>query len=92
MSDQAIQRGIENVFSNAAQAAHSMVFEVAAFMEAPSVLYRPKIYIDEGKWCALYGENLQDGVAGFGDSPALAMADFDKNWAAVLTHERNPNA
>ncbi len=46
----------------------------------PCVLYRPKIYMDGKDWCALYGDNLQDGVAGFGKSPALAMADFDANW------------
>ena len=46
----------------------------------PCVLMRPKVYMDGDKWCALYGENLQDGVAGFGDSPAEAMQDFDNNW------------
>ena len=46
----------------------------------PSVLYRPAISIDGNKWCALYGDNLQDGVAGFGDTPAEAMENFDKNW------------
>lgn len=50
----------------------------------PSVLYRPAISIDGNKWCALYGDNLQDGVAGFGDSPAEAMQAFDKAWAAKL--------
>jgi hypothetical protein len=50
----------------------------------PSVQMRPTISIDGNKWCALYGDNLQDGVAGFGDSPVEAMADFDKNWSAVL--------
>lgn len=52
--------------------------------QRPSVLYRPTISIDGNQWCALYGENLQDGVAGFGDSPALAMEDFDANWVACL--------
>lgn len=46
----------------------------------PSAVYRPSISIDGNKWCALYGENLQDGVAGFGDSPAQAMQDFDRKW------------
>ena len=41
---------------------------------------KPRIFIDGDKWCALYGENLQDGVAGFGESPALAMHDFNDNW------------
>jgi hypothetical protein len=35
---------------------------------------------DGNKWCVLYGENLQDGVAGFGDSPDEASRDFDKAW------------
>ena len=57
-------------------------FSIAALeMQRPSVLYRPAIFLDGNKWCALYGANLQDGVAGFGDSPALAMQDFDKEWA-----------
>lgn len=51
---------------------------------APSAVYRPALSIDGNQWCALYGDNLQDGVAGFGDSPALAMADFDNNWKASL--------
>jgi hypothetical protein len=25
---------------------------------------RPRIFIDGNQWCVLYGENLQDGVAG----------------------------
>lgn len=47
---------------------------------APSAIYRPAISMDGDQWCALYGENLQDGVAGFGKSPALAMSAFDKAW------------
>jgi len=46
----------------------------------PSVLYRPKLSIDGNQWVALYGDNLQDGVAGFGNTPAKAMSDLDKNW------------
>lgn len=46
----------------------------------PSVLYRPAISLDGNQWCALYGDNLQDGVAGFGESPDAAMRDFDRAW------------
>lgn len=53
---------------------------VAYEQQRPSVLFKPKIYIDGNVYYALYGENLQDGVAGFGESPAKAMLDFDKNW------------
>lgn len=50
----------------------------------PSVLYRPKVFVDGSSWCALYGENLQEGVAGFGASPAEATAAFDAEWHRKL--------
>ncbi|WP_368647923.1 hypothetical protein [Castellaniella ginsengisoli] len=50
----------------------------------PCVLYRPRLSVDGDQWCALYGEDLQSGVAGFGDSPAAAMLDFDANWGRPL--------
>jgi hypothetical protein len=43
-----------------------------------------KISIDGNQWCVLYGENLQDGVAGFGDTPADAAAAFDQAWFTKL--------
>lgn len=50
----------------------------------PSVLMRPRVFPDGAAWCALYGENIQDGVAGFGDSPAAACGSFDAAWNARL--------
>jgi len=47
---------------------------------APALLWRPRLFIDGNQWCALYGDNLQDGVAGFGDTPDKAMRNFDLNW------------
>lgn len=52
-------------------------------------LLRPRVFLDGNKWCVLYGENLQDGVAGFGDSPILAVYDFSKAWRKGITGERN---
>ncbi|SDS77997.1 hypothetical protein SAMN05216496_2404 [Pseudomonas sp. Z003-0.4C(8344-21)] len=49
-------------------------------MTEPSVLYRPTLSIDGTRWCALYGSDMQTGVAGFGDSPSEAMCDFNRNW------------
>lgn len=46
----------------------------------PFVLLRPRMFPDGDQWCALYGDNLQDGVAGFGDTPANAAVDFDVQW------------
>ena len=41
----------------------------------PHVLMRPSISIDGNMHCALYGDNLQDGIAGFGETVATAMSD-----------------
>ena len=61
-------------------------FQTALYeWQRPTVLLRPALSIDGNQWCALYGENLQDGVAGFGDSPELACQAFDKAWNARLS-------
>lgn len=71
-----------------AQMSAAAIQEAAACHATPSAVYRPALSIDGNQWCALYGVNLQDGVTGFGASPALAMADFDKNWRAALPARR----
>ncbi|MHA1832464.1 MAG: hypothetical protein ACTSV7_00615 [Candidatus Baldrarchaeia archaeon] len=43
-------------------------------------LLKPALQKDGNQWCVLYGEDLQSGVAGFGDSPSLAVKDFNKAW------------
>ena len=50
----------------------------------PSTVHKPRLFIDGNKWCALYGDNIQDGVAGFGKSPSEAFIDFDINWNKPL--------
>lgn len=54
--------------------------DIAQYANEPCVLYRPTLSIDGDQWCALYGEDLQNGVAGFGKSPELAMLDFNRAW------------
>jgi len=75
----ATDQGILNAQWNAAELAC-----IAAEKQAkPHVLMRPKIYMDGDSWCALYGENIQDGVCGFGDSPEKAALSFDKKWIGI---------
>lgn len=38
--------------------------------------FKPKIYLDGDTWCCLYGENLQDGISGFGENPMNAVYNF----------------
>lgn len=65
--------------------AQDAVANVASEYTRPSVVFRPLLRIDGNQWCALYGDNLQDGIAGFGDSPDAAMRDFDRLWCESLT-------
>ena len=48
--------------------------------QRPSTRLKPKLSMDGAMWRALHGENLQEGVAGFGHSPEEAYADFDRAW------------
>lgn len=72
----ASEQGILNEQMNAA----ILAANAAEAQNRPSFLFRPKLKRDGNTWCALYGDNIQEGVAGFGSSPEKAMADFDKNW------------
>ena len=66
----------------AAEMVKSYMQEVTGAFDAPHVRMRPKVYPDGDQWCALYGENLQEGVCGFGNTPVNACYDFDKNWCS----------
>lgn len=50
----------------------------------PSVLHKPVISLDGDQYCALLGENLMEGVAGFGSTVAEAFLDFDRNFENSL--------
>ena len=73
-----------NAIVNAAQQAGYEWQVTAQCYTQPSVVWKPKLSIDGDQWCALYGDDLQSGVAGFGDSPHEAMLDFDKEWCRKL--------
>lgn len=53
--------------------------------QRPSMLLLPRLFIDGNMWCALYGKNVQDGVAGFGTSPDKAMKDFDVSYLTDIS-------
>lgn len=38
-----------------------------------------KPFKDGNQWCFLYGDNIQEGICGFGDTIFLAAWDFYKN-------------
>ena len=68
----------------AAAIRHATAEENAVHADRPSTRYAPRLSIDGNQWCALYGKNLVEGVAGFGASPAEAFTDFDAAWFRKL--------
>lgn len=68
--------------SHYAEMAMRTAQEAAYEQMRPSVVYKPKITKDGDQWCALLGDNLQEGVAGFGDTPNKACYAFDAAWNA----------
>lgn len=73
-----------NAIAHAAQMAGAAWQEAAYEQTRPSVAFKPTLSRDGDQWCALFGSNLQDGVAGFGKSPAAAMYAFDQEWRKEL--------
>lgn len=37
-------------------------------------------YRDGNQWCVLLGENIQEGICGFGDTAIGAILDFNRNF------------
>jgi hypothetical protein len=64
--------------------------DVSNELRRPSSIYKPVLSMDGNQWCALYGADLQNGVAGFGDSPADAMMRFDVAWYTQLKPKGTP--
>ena len=78
----------EQIQASARAAAYSIEVacaEIAESFTAPHITMKPTLSADGDMWCALYGENLQEGVAGFGKTPQEAMAAFDKEWRTSIT-------
>ena len=54
--------------------------EAREISSSPLSRLHPRLFKDGDQWCALYGEDLQAGVAGFGYSPYEAEQDFNRNY------------
>lgn len=92
--DEAVRSAIRSVdighdVAMVAGTAESSMAEIVQEQVRPSVLFKPSLTVDGNQWCALYGKSLQEGVAGFGNSPEEAVRDFDKNWCDNLPSNIN---
>jgi len=45
---------------------------------------KPKIYKDGDQWCVLLGENIQEGICGFGDTPHKAIIDWNTSFHKLI--------
>ena len=64
-------------FSNIDQYFRNAADELSYELTRPCILYKVIPFKDGNEWCALLGENIQDGICGFGKSPYLALKEFD---------------
>ena len=87
-----VEQAIRCAFDYPLQYIQQEFISAAHEMQRPCVLFKPKVFIDGNMWCALYGEDLQNGIAGFGETVKAAMFDFDDKWnnrkAALVKGEK----
>ncbi len=43
-------------------------------------IIKPKLYKDGNQWCCLYGEDIMEGIVGFGETPYKAVWDWQSAW------------
>ena len=57
-------------------------------MNLVSIL-KPKIYMDGSQWCVLYGEDIIEGICGFGTTPRMAILEFNKAFDTPIILKEN---
>ena len=68
------------------------LFRIETALTRPSVVFHPTIYQDGDAFCCRLGLNVQDGICGFGATPADACAAFDLAWTTRAKVPEPPNA
>jgi hypothetical protein len=53
-------------------------------------ILKPKLYKDGNMWCVLYGENVQEGIAGFGFTPVQAIYAWNRTWREGIKPSNEP--
>lgn len=50
--------------------------------------FKPKVYVDGNKWCALYGDDIISGVVGFGKTPTEALENFCEHMTEEMENKQ----
>jgi len=90
-----MSKGFEQIESNQRQfhfemehnARLELIFEQKELFLFSTI--RPKLFEDGNSWCCLYGDNIQEGVAGFGNSPIESIYNWIENMKKpnINSHE-----
>jgi hypothetical protein len=56
----------------------------AAHPGSPAAVRRPQLWIRSGKWVAVLGRNIQEGIVGIGATVEMALRAFDDQYLAAL--------
>lgn len=59
------------------QAAEVLAQQIGSYHATFAATLKPKLTKDGNAWCALYGDDLQVGISGWGDTPAKALFAFE---------------
>lgn len=51
-------------------------------------MLKPKVHIDGDQYCVLLGDNIQEGVCGFGETIYKAILDFNKSFNNPISSGR----
>lgn len=73
MSEQALEHAAWQV----GHAAQCLAQHIAGYHATWFSVMKPKLFKDGNAWCALWGDDLQVGISGFGKTPAEALLAFD---------------
>ena len=55
-------------------------------MNRPSEDFGVEVVQEGDRFMALLGQNIQEGIVGFGDTPEEALADFDRAYEEETKH------
>lgn len=72
----------EQIIVEATGAIYELKSTVLACLQDMAIVTMIKIlglipYKDGNQWCVRWGENIQEGICGFGNTPMEAIADFN---------------
>jgi hypothetical protein len=68
---------IEGAAWRVGHVAECLAEQISAYHATWFSVLKPRLFKDGNMWCALHGENLQEGVSGFGPTPAKALMAFE---------------